>query len=404
MASTFALLRADPAIRAGAIGIFLYGFAAATTSPYQSVIGIRELGLSDRAYSALILAAAAVNVAASIGIGILSDRIGRYRWPMILAAAAGVAGYGMVWAIGTGWAFVLASLGPLTVFHALNSLFFAATRRHSGGLDRDDAAAVSSMMRAMISLAWILVPGLVGLALAEAGSMLPAYLIAALLSLAVLAVGAWLMPPDPRMDPATAPPRLSLAATLGLLANRPVLLRVLGVALISSVLHVNAAVMPLITTGRAGGSVADVGYAVGFVALLEVVFIFVWTQVARRIAPISALAAGMAIYMVYLAALSRATAPWHIYAASVAGGIGAAAIISLPLAYLLELIADRPGLSASLIAINVFLGGAIGSGLFALGTALGGYGAVALLGATGGIAGALGLMALEGWQVRKVAT
>jgi SET family sugar efflux transporter-like MFS transporter len=404
MASTLALLRANPAIRAGAIGIFLYGFAGATTGPYQSVVGIRELGLSDSAYSALILTAAAVNVAASIGIGILSDRLGRYRWSMLLAAALGVVGYGMVWLLGTAWAFVLAALGPLTVFHALNSLFFASTRRHSAGLAKEDAAAVSSMMRAMISLAWIVVPGLVGLALSGSATLLPAYLIASALALAVLAVVLFLVPPDPDPDPATAAPALSLVATLGLLAQGPLVLRVLGVALITSVLHVNAAVMPLITTGRAQGTVSDVGYAVGFVAALEVIFILVWSRIARRIAPTAALTAGVAIYMVYLAALAQSSAPWHIYAASVAGGIGAAAIISLPLGYLLDLIADRPGLSASLIAVNIFLGGAIGSGLFALGTVLGDYGTVALLGAAAGLVGALGLMALEGWQVRKLAT
>jgi hypothetical protein len=56
----------NPTIRVSMLAIFAYGFAGAATSPYQSVIGIRELGLSNGIYSALIFAAAAVNVIVSI--------------------------------------------------------------------------------------------------------------------------------------------------------------------------------------------------------------------------------------------------------------------------------------------------------------------------------------------------
>ena len=43
----FDILRRHRVVRASAAAIFLYGVAGAATSPYQSVIGIRELGLSD---------------------------------------------------------------------------------------------------------------------------------------------------------------------------------------------------------------------------------------------------------------------------------------------------------------------------------------------------------------------
>ena len=74
------------------------------------------------------------------------------------------------------------------------------------------------------------------------------------------------------------------------------------------------------------------------------------------------------------------------------GGLG---IISLPISYLLDLIRDRPGLSASLIAVNMFLGGALGATIFAAGTALGGYGTAALLSGAAGVLGAGLLVALE---------
>lgn len=48
----------DPTIRVSMLAIFAFGFAGAATSPYQSVVGIRELGLSNGLYSALIFSAA----------------------------------------------------------------------------------------------------------------------------------------------------------------------------------------------------------------------------------------------------------------------------------------------------------------------------------------------------------
>ena len=82
----------------------------------------------------------------------------------------------------------------------------------------------------------------------------------------------------------------------------------------------------------------------------------------------------------------------------VARGTAASALITLPLGYLQELIADRPGLSASLISLNLFLAGAIAAGLFGLGTGIGGYSTVACLGIASGLGGALALLALERWR------
>ncbi|MCB1404665.1 MAG: hypothetical protein KDJ81_18665, partial [Rhodobacteraceae bacterium] len=76
----------------------------------------------------------------------------------------------------------------------------------------------------------------------------------------------------------------------------------------------------------------------------------------------------------------------------------AAAIITLPIPYLLGLIAGRPGLSASLIAVNHFVGAGIGAGIFALGTALGGYQGAAILAGLAGVLGGLLLLVLDGWR------
>lgn len=131
------------------------------------------------------------------------------------------------------------------------------------------------------------------------------------------------------------------------------------------------------------------------VAGLEVIFMFLWTWSLRFMHLTTALAISTLIYMGYVLGIAGASQPWHIYAASVLAGIGAAGIISIPISYLLDLIADRPGLSASLIAVNMFMGGAIGAGIFALGTMVQGYPAAAILSGVAGVAGAGLLIYLE---------
>jgi len=401
------------------MAIFFYGFAGAATAPYQSVLAIRELGLSDNAYAAIALAAAVANVISAIAIGILSDRFQSYRLPLVVVSAIGIASFSTIWVVPTPWVFAIVTVGPMAVFHATNSLLFGNVRAHSARYTAEEASDINGLMRMMISLAWVLVPGAVAVVLRGQDSMIDAWMVAAVMSTACLATILFWLEPDRApvteavpeggtgtspLAPTTGRPdrpaqvrgaRGSAVLELGHILNGPVSVRILGVAMVSQVLTVNGTVLPLITTGPAGGTLADVGVIVGMVAGIEVLFMMVWISVTKRVAVMTALSWGMAMYAAYLVALGFATAPWHIYAASVVGGIGAAAIIALPISYLLDMIRDRPGLSASLIAVNMFLGSAIGAGIFAAGSAIGGHSAAAILGAVVGLTGAMLLSQLE---------
>lgn len=418
MGAWLSILRRHRVVRASAAAIFLYGFAGAATSPYQAVVGIRELGLSNSAYAAIALAASIANVVLSIGIGMVSDRFQSYRRPLIFVSGFGVLGYGMIWAFPSTLTFAIAMIGPLALFHATNSMLFGNVRAHTARFDADEAGIVNALMRMMISLSWVLVPGAVALALVGRESMIAAWAIAAVVAAACLICIAFWLEPDhrpaaearieggtgtARVAPTTGRPdrpaqvRLNRTALsdFGAFLHPGILARILGVALISQVLHVNGVILPMILTGQAGGRAEDIGFTVGMVAAFEVVFMILWVRLARAMHLTTALAITSAIYFCYLGGIAVASAPWHVYLASVAAGFAAAGIISLPISYLLDLIKDRPGLSASLIAVNMFFGGALGAGIFALGTGLGGYPAAAILSGGCGLLGAVLLVTLE---------
>ncbi|MDM9627961.1 MFS transporter [Rhizobium sp. S152] len=380
----------DPTIRVSMFAIFAFGIAGAATSPYQSVVGIRELGLSNGLYSVLIFSAAAVNVIVSILLGNLADRLGEYRTMMVSAAVFGVLGYGSIYILPMQATFIVSALLLLPIYGSLNSLLFANVRAATRGMPRNEVATVNSGVRAMISLSWVLVPGVTGILLSRSTSMLPAYLFAGIACVICLVLIAAYLPRQRGTDHA-ATHHLSYLAALGEVVSPPVLIRVVAVALISSTLHVNGAILPLIVTDAAHGTVADVGILVGIVAFLEVVFIVVWGRAQRVMSNVTALAIGTSIYIVYLVLLGLASQPWHVYALTLISGIGAAALISIPITYLQDLIAERPGLGSALISVNIFLGAGLSALLFAIGTGLSSYSGTALIGAAAGIVG-LGLL------------
>ena len=390
------VLRRHPVVRACVLAILLYGFAGAATAPYQSMIAIRELGLSDNSYALINLTASVGYIIMAIAAGFLSDWFQSYRGPLIFVSSFGIIGYGVIYACPSPLTFALATIGPLALFHATNSMLFGAVRAQTASFDADEARTVNALMRIMISLAWVLVPGLVGLALRGQDSMISAYAIAALFAVACVAtITLGLRGTDTRdtVTPATRPrPALK---DLRVLVAPQLMGKVLGVALISQVLHVNAAVLPLIVTGQAGGQPEDIGFLVGLVAVLEVIFMVFWAWAVRGHQILPALLLASTLYLGYLAAIAFAGAPWHVYAASVIAGFSAAALVSLPISYLLDMIRDRTGQSASLLSVNMFLGGGLGAAVFALGTEIGGYGTTALLSGVLGVMGAALLMALE---------
>ena len=255
--------------------------------------------------------------------------------------------------------------------------------------------AVNSVIRAVVSASWVLVPGVVGYALAGRSSMLPAFLLAGLACGTCFLLFAILMEEEAGERVERREPSYAFLASLRHLGSIEVWPHVVAIALITSMLHVNGAVLPLIVTGQAGGSPADVGVVVGVVALLEVVFIVGWGWIEVRTSSVLAIAASAAFYGLYLVLLGFARDTTSVYLLTTVSGFGAAGIIAIPITYLQNLISRRAGLGSSLIAVNVFLSGGISALLFSLGTSVSNYAGTSMLGAAAGLSGVLLLILLR---------
>ncbi|MBX4874757.1 MFS transporter [Rhizobium bangladeshense] len=393
MSSSFSLILRDNRIRIPAVTLVALAFTYASTAPYQSIIGINELGLSDGAYSALVFFSAIVNVVTSLTLGIWSDRL-KERRPLVLSlSVAGMLGFGSIALIHSPAIFIFSTLLLVPMSNSTYSLLFASLRARTNQMERGQGAAVTATVRALFSGSWALAPGLIGLYLANSSSMTPAYGIAAIASCICFCLYFFFAPGNGTAGPAPDP--VGFVASLKRVFMPNVLIRVVVMAMLFGLQRLNAMLLPLIITHAAGGSVVDVSFIAGLTALLEMPFMMMWGMAQRRFRTAHVLAFGALIYCAYLLLLGFASTPWHIYALLLLNACGAAAILSVPITYLQDLIADRPGLGTSLISLNTFIGTGIAAGLFALGTSLTDYSGTAFVGASAGVAAIAALLYLE---------
>ncbi len=390
MPSAFSSILRDARIRVPTLTLIALAFTYASTMPYQSIIGINELGLSDRAYSGLIFLAAAVNVCTSLTLGIWSDKLSDRR-PLVLAlSVSGMLGFGLIYEFRTAAVFVFSMLVLIPISNSTYSILFASIRTTTNTMDRGQAASITSTVRALFSGSWALAPGLIGLYLIHSQSMMPAYGIAGLASLVCFCLYLFVAKPAPKRE-GPPPVHIGFFSSLGRLLAPHVLARIGIIASLLGLQRVSSVVSPLIITHSAGGSVVDVGFMAGLVAFLEMPFMMMWGGLQRRFRSVHVLAFGAAIYCLYLVLLGFASAPWQIYALVPINACGAAAILSVPITYLQDLIADRPGLGSSLISVNTFIANGLSASIFAIGTSFTGYSGTAIFAAAIGL-GSIGLL------------
>ena len=370
MLRAFSLIISNRLIGTSSLVLFVYGFTLASTLPFQSIIGISELGLSNQAFALFLVFVAIANVVSAVTLGIISDSLQRRKLLLIGLSAAGFVGYGLIYVLHNAAALIFCTLTFIPLALSTYSLLFANVRRESAKLDPVSAGSVTSIVRSIYALSWVLIPGGVAWWLTSSKTMLPVYLVAALASLTCVLIYATLAPDD-KIEAASA--KLGFFAALRQLLTVPILIRLTLMALILGALRLNATAMPLIVTNLHDGSVRDVGFIAGLVPVFEVPFMLMWGWLATRISLEKSLMAGAVVFAIYLLALSQVTAIWQVYALSILNGCGAAALLSLPIAYFQNLIADRPGLSTALAPVNSFIANGLSAAVFAIGTSFTNY-------------------------------
>ena len=87
------------------------------------------------------------------------------------------------------------------------------------------------------------------------------------------------------------------------------------------------------------------------------------------------------LYALFLCAFPLLAGSAMVWALTVPAAMGAGVMLSMPILYIQDMMADRPGAGGSLVSLVGLSGQVISAGAFAVGTAFGGYGVAAVIGA-----------------------
>jgi MFS transporter, SET family, sugar efflux transporter len=385
---------ARPQLALLAMMVFVQGSAIGSTLPYLSITAINDLGISDQGFSVLVFAASLAAVTIGVSMGVLSDLIADRRKILIIVALTGAAGYGAVFFFPSAPVFVCATVFVIPFFQSVSSLLFAGARAETSGYEAGEAASINTTMRAFMSAAWVVMPAAMGFAFAGSDNMLGAWGVAGVCALMIFLSSAFLLqkPAEAAQAAKSGPGFMQSLKELG----APIMLaRIFSMAALTGTVRLSSTLWPLIITVNLGGTAADVGIIAGLTAFLEVPFMLIWAALLRRFSIVAVLTATGLIYCAYMAALTFASATWQVYALTVPGAAGAAALLSMPLSYFQDLFPGRPGLGTSLYPINAFLGNALTALAFAVGAHYVGYSGTAWLGVLMGCAGIAGLTLIE---------
>lgn len=391
---TISLSWNDRLLRIAFLAILFMGTAVASTTPFQSVIGIEQLGFSNTFYAFIVLAGSVFSVVISVSVGIYCDQTGRYREILLLSTVTGILSGVLMWLIPSQFIFIIVHvlLFPLgsTIFTQAFAMASLAAKRNKA-LNRDMSM---SIVRAGFAGSFALTPPMWAILIANGFELLSVYGYVAIIQLIilVLVLTSW-----PKKHPSQDSEKsgISFLASVGELANLTIFIRLTLVAAMIGANMLYNIILGLLIINTMNGSESDVGWFAGGVALMEVPIMLMGAVFLKHFTRTQLMFIGMIIYSSFLIGLGTITNINIAWFLIIPAGLGAGIILSIPLAYIQDLKADRPGAGSSLISIAQVMGMIIASGVFAAGSAITNYQGVAFIGAVMGFGAALILLIID---------
>ncbi|MEO6012346.1 MAG: MFS transporter [Devosia sp.] len=351
-----------------ATSLFFTGVTYASTLNYGGIVGIDTLGISNAAYSLLLMVASVVGAVAAVALGYISDKIPDRRILVIGCALMGALGFGLIFILRSQLAFIIATCAIMPFGGALFSQSFSYARSYYDARQPTRAEFMNSILRTIFSVAWVIVPPIVGW-FAAVTTVFNTYGVAALGYLVcALIFTVLLRNPDAKIG--TPPKSDSAAAPVARARIEPAIIGgMLGVTLIFIAIQIRTVAIPLLITATLKGSFTDLGIFAGLAAALELPFMVLWGYALRWLSKHTIIVCAALLYAVYLWLLSRAGSVSEVLWLQLLNGPATAGLLTIPISYMQDAIKGRVGLSTSLLDVIHVVAVLVGAALFGILTA-----------------------------------
>ncbi|MEO7223409.1 MAG: MFS transporter [Devosia sp.] len=352
-----------------ALSLFFTGITYASTLNYAAIVGIDTLGIPNGLYSLVLTVSSLAAAAASVALGYISDRIPDRRIIVIGTALMGALAFGLIFFLRSQLAFIIAACVIMPFGGALFSQSFSYARSYYNARHPARAEFMITILRTIFSVAWVIVPPIVGW-YAAVSTVFNAYGVAAIAYLVCAAIFVVLLRnPDAKMG--ITPVKVGeVAAPLAKARIEPAIMGgIVGVTLIFTAVSIRTVTIPLLITSTLKGSYADLGIFAGLAAALELPFMVAWGYALQWVSKHTIIICGALLYAVYLVLISRATSVTEVLWVQILNGPATAALITIPISYLQDAIKGRVGLSTSLLDVSHVVAALATAAIFGLLTA-----------------------------------
>jgi SET family sugar efflux transporter-like MFS transporter len=379
-----------PALRFAGFSMLILGVLNASVYPYQSLIAIEKVGLSEPAFAMVLVFASVIAVCSAVVIGIIGDQTGKRELVAVLTACAGAAG-------------ILAMLffpGPITVvichgimLPILSSLYgqIFALARLASPTEAAPRDAILAVIRAAMSISFLAMLIYWTWAFGIGAPVMGVYVSGALASLALFVLLRFYWPRAESKAWADVPSGLNMRSALAEIARPHVLVRLLLLGAIASPLILYFVLVSLIFEASPIRGTSDVALYVGLVAGWEVPCLLLLPRFLGRFPRSNVIAISATIYTSHLLLMPFWVDTHWLWLGTLIAGVAGTAVISVPISYYQDLLRDRPGTASAMLALQKLVSDILCASAFAFGTLIGGYLTVAVIGAVLTICGALGI-------------
>ncbi len=365
----------------------LLGAHNASVYPYQSLIAIERIGLSEPAFALVLVLASITAVTASVLFDILGDQRGN-RWRIALVATvASLLGLLLMLGFPGNLSLILCHGILLLIASSLYGQLFALARLAALDSHSRDAALRSAMS---ISFLAMLVFWTFGFAAQI--DVMAIYVSAGLASIGQLTLVYFSWPLDGATAWADRRSGLNFAQAFKEIPHPGILLRQLLLGAISATGIMYMVLISLVFEDSAVRDASDVAVYVGLVAGWEMPCLLLLSRIAGRFRCATLLAVGGAVYTLHVLALPMLCDTVWMWVMQLVAGTGGTAIISLPISYFQDLMHSRPGTAGAMLALQTLVSDVLGAAAFAMGTTIGGYETIAVIGSAMALVGGAGLL------------
>lgn len=336
----------------------LLGLALSFVSPFYSMFGTLEVGMSNWTFGIFMTITSVAGIVLSTVLARWSDTRFSRRSILMIGCASGAAGYaGYAYVRSVVWLTVIGSVGigiSAIVFSQIFAYGREALDRH--GVPEEDAPLYMNIYRLTLSLAWTVGPGAAAWVMVRY-SYKGIFLVCAGLFFALM-MTVWLYVPSRPPSAAAVADRVPL---MQLLRRSDLLCYFSAFVLVFVCMTMGIMNLPLMILQSLGGTEKQVGIAYSVAPFFELPFLILFgLAAAKGSKPGPMIRLGVVVGVAYYLLLSQVRAPWQIYPIQILSAAMIAVLSGIAITFFQNYIPNQPGTATNLYTTANRIGSTVG--------------------------------------------